>query len=63
MILKGFTDVDFVGCLYTVKSTSGYLYFFAGGVISVQAKRQTVVILSMTESKYYGVAKAGIKTV
>ena len=59
--MKGFTDADFVGYLYTVKSTSGYLYFFAGGVISVQAKRQTVVILSTTESKYYGVTKAGIE--
>ena len=61
MILKGFTDADFVGCLYIIKSTSSYLYFFAGGVISVQAKRQTVVIPSTTESKYYGVTKVGIE--
>ena len=63
MILKGFTDVDFASCLYTAKSTSSYLYFFAGGVISVQAKRQIVVVLSTTESKYYGVTKVGIEAV
>ena len=61
--MKGFTDADFVDCLYIVKSISSYLYFFAGGVISVQAKRQTVVVLSTTESKYYGVAKAGMEAV
>ena len=63
IILKGFTDIDFAGCLYTVKSISSYLYFFAGGVISVQVKRQIVVVLSTTKSKYYDVTKAGIEAV
>ena len=30
----GYSDSDFVGCLDSIKSTSGYIYLLAGGAIS-----------------------------
>jgi len=61
MTLRGYSDADFAGCRYTYKSTSGYIYILAGGVISHQVKRQSVTALSSTESEYYGMAKAAIE--
>jgi hypothetical protein len=56
--LHGYSDSDFAGDLELRKSTSGYVFFFAGGVISYQSKRQSITALSTTEAEYYGLAKA-----
>jgi hypothetical protein len=61
MILMGYSDADYAGYHYTFKSTSGYVFKFAGGVISCQIKRQSIVALSSTESEYYGLAKAAME--
>ena len=34
------------------KLTSGYIFFFAGGIISAQSKRQSITALSTTEAEY-----------
>jgi hypothetical protein len=51
--LHGYSDSDFAGDVELRKSTSGYVFFFAGGIISVQSKRQSITALSTTEAEYY----------
>ena len=41
------------------KSTSGYLFTFAGGAVSWQSKLQKCVALSTTEAEYIAVTEAG----
>jgi hypothetical protein len=55
--LHAYTDADFAGgALPDGKSTSGYVFFLAGGPISWQSKRQSVVAVSTTEAEYIGQA-------
>ena len=61
MTLKGYSNADFASCWYIYKSTSGYIYILARGVISYQVKRQSVTALSSTKSEYYEIAKAAIE--
>ena len=56
--IHGYSDSDFAGDIEARKSTSGYAFFFAGGVISVQSKRQSITALSSTEAEYYALSKA-----
>jgi len=48
--LIGYTNSDFDGCVDTRKSTFGYVYLFAGGVISWKSAKQTVITASTTEA-------------
>ena len=55
--LQAYTDADFAGgALEDGKSTSGYVFFLAGGPISWQSKRQSIVAISTTEAEYIGQA-------
>ena len=58
-ILEGYTDADMAGDLDGRKSTSGFLYTFAGGVISWQSRLQKCVALSTTEAEYIAAGEAG----
>jgi hypothetical protein len=58
-ILEGFTDADMAGDLDFRKSTSGYLFTFAGGAVSWQSKLQKCVALSTTEAEYIAANEAG----
>ena len=51
LVLEGFVDADWAGDLDGRKSTSGYLFTFAGGAISWQSKLHKCVVLSTTEAK------------
>lgn len=57
-ILHGWSDVDWGGDIDTRKSTTRYVYLFAGGAISWQSKNQVSVALSSTEAKYVAAATA-----
>ena len=57
--LEGYTDYDMAGDLYCKKSTSGYLFTFAGEAISCQSKLQKCVSLSTTEEKYIAATEVG----
>ena len=59
--LHGYLDSDFAGDIELRKSTSGYIFFFAGRIISAQSKRQLITALLTTEAEYYGLAKASTK--
>ncbi|CAI0389528.1 unnamed protein product [Linum tenue] len=50
--LLGYTDSDYAGDLDDRKSTSGYVFFIAGGAISWASKKQPVVTLSTTEAEF-----------
>ena len=50
-ILKGYVDADWTGDLDGWKSTSRYLFIFAGGAVSWQSRLQKCVALSTTEAE------------
>jgi hypothetical protein len=54
--LVGYGDADYAGCVDTRRSTSGYVFLCAGGAVSWQSKRQTVVALSTAEAEYIAAA-------
>lgn len=48
----GYCDSDWAGCTNTRRSTSGYIFTFAGGAVSWASKRQTMVATSTCEAEY-----------
>ncbi|XP_071902889.1 uncharacterized protein [Coffea arabica] len=48
----GYTDSDFAGSKLDRKSTSGYLAFVGGNLMSWKSKKQNVVSLSSAEAEY-----------
>jgi len=52
IVLEGFADADMVGDVDTRKSTTGYVYTFAGAAVSWVSRRQKVIALSTTEAEY-----------
>ena len=57
-IVQGYVDADWVGCLDTRRSTTGWVFTLAGGPISWSSKRQAVVSLSTTEAEYIAAGEA-----
>ena len=57
--MKGYVNADWVGDLNDRKSTSGYLFTFAGGAVSWQSRLQKCVALFTTEAEYIAVNEAG----
>jgi hypothetical protein len=50
--IVGYSDSDFVGCLDTEKSTSGYIFTLANGAISWKSSKQTITISSMMYTEF-----------
>jgi hypothetical protein len=50
--IVGYSDLDFAGCLDTDRSTSGYVFKFAGGAISWSSSKQTVMTSSTMYAKF-----------
>ena len=57
-MLQGFTDVDMARDMDTRKSTTGYLYTFAGAIVSWVSRVQRIVALSTTEVEYIAAIEA-----
>lgn len=57
MGLAGYSDSDFAGELTGRKSHYGYVFFFMGGVIVHQSKRQSLVATSSTHAEYVALCK------
>jgi hypothetical protein len=50
--IVGYSDSDFVGCLDTDRSTSGYVFKLAGGAISWSSSKQTIMTSSMMYAEF-----------
>ena len=40
----GYFDIDFVGCVDSHKSTSGYIFIMASGGVSWRSVKQTLIV-------------------
>ena len=50
--LVGYSDADFVGCVYSRKSTSGYIFIIADGAVSWRSVKQTLIATSTMEAEF-----------
>ena len=50
--LVGYSNADFTGCVNSRKSTSGYIFIMAGGVVSWRSVKQTLIATSTMEAKF-----------
>jgi hypothetical protein len=57
MQLVGYIDASFAGELIGRKSYYGYVFFFMGGVMVHQSKRQSIVATSSTYAEYIALCK------
>ena len=57
-VITRFVDSDFVGCLDSRKSLTGYVFTTFGIAISWRASLQKVVALSLTEAEYMTLTEA-----
>ena len=48
----GYSDSDFAGCTDSRKSTSGYVFMFAGGAVSWRSNKQTLTATSTMEAEF-----------
>ena len=48
----GYSDSDYGGCLDSLKSTSGFVFMLANGVISWKSEKQSITASSMMEAEF-----------
>ncbi|XP_041011264.1 secreted RxLR effector protein 161-like [Juglans microcarpa x Juglans regia] len=59
----GYLDSDFAGCIDSRKSTLGYIFFMAAGVVSWRSAKQTLTTTSTMEAEfvsYFEVTSHGV---
>ena len=49
----GFCDADFAGCIDDKKSTMGYIFMMAGGLVSWKSVKQTLTASSTRQSMWH----------
>ncbi|GJV78178.1 phytochrome-interacting factor7 [Tanacetum coccineum] len=59
VVLEGFFDLDYGGCLDSSKSTTGYVFTVSGTAVSWMSRIQKCVAMSTTEAEYMAIAEAG----
>ena len=57
-LLHGFADADWAGDLRQRRSTTGFVFYVAGGPVSWRSKLQQTVALSTTEAEYLAAGDA-----
>ena len=58
-VLEGYSDVNWITGSNDVKSTSGYVFIFGGGVVSWKSSKQTYIARSTMGSEFIALDKAG----
>jgi len=61
--LIGYSDANWGNDTDTRKSTTGYLFYLSGGVVSWSSKRQATVALSSTEAEYMALTHTTKETI
>ena len=56
--IKGFVDSDYAGCVDTRRSTTSWIYTFAGSAISWRSVLQDCTSISTTEAEYVAASEA-----
>ncbi|GKF07870.1 hypothetical protein Tco_0042094, partial [Tanacetum coccineum] len=59
VILEGFSDSDYGGCLDSGKSTTGYVFTVGGITVSWMSRIRKCVAMSTTDAEYMAIAEAG----
>ena len=61
LCLHVYSNADFAGDTEDQRSTGGYAVFLGTGTISWSSRKQSIVALSSTESKYIALSEVGHK--
>uniref|UniRef100_A0A2N9HUJ9 Reverse transcriptase Ty1/copia-type domain-containing protein n=1 Tax=Fagus sylvatica TaxID=28930 RepID=A0A2N9HUJ9_FAGSY len=59
--VTGYSNSDFAGCIDSRKSTFGYLFMLAGGAISWESAKQTIIASSTMEAEFMGAKHMELK--
>ncbi|GJY69593.1 retrovirus-related pol polyprotein from transposon TNT 1-94, partial [Tanacetum coccineum] len=59
VVLEGFSDSNYEGCLDSGKSTTGYVFTVGGTTVSWMSRIQKCVAMSTTEVEYMAIVEAG----
>ncbi len=57
-MLCAYCDVDQASNMDDCKSTSGYVFLLGNGVINLNNKKQTFVVMSLAKAKYMATSQA-----
>lgn len=61
--LVGYADADLGGCVDSLKSTSGYVFFFGGGAVLWKSVKQTHTATSTMQSEYIACYEAASQAI
>nr|KYP39214.1 Retrovirus-related Pol polyprotein from transposon TNT 1-94 [Cajanus cajan] len=61
LVVIGYTNLDFSGCINTRKSTFGSVYLLARGVISWKSEKQSVIATSTMEAEFVACFEATVQ--
>ena len=58
-ILKGYSDANWISDTKDTKSTSGYVFTLGGEAVSWKSSKQTCIAISIMDSEFIALDKAG----